>query len=600
MTTVVVPAVLRPVVCVIDHLCRSEAVADAARAGHYTHAGVTLDLGRRPDWLHGGLPHDEEWRIEFVKLYEGLDLAHAYVATGDRDHLAAWEDLVESFCEQVPVGHDSSDVSARRIQNWIYAWQRAEQGHPGTELRPGLAERLVARLRADVDHLRANLTAERNHRTLELYALLVAALALPDDGRAEADAESAVALLADNARTDLLDDGMQRELSTDYHCIVLRSLLGTVANARAAGLVLPDGFVERVGLACDVALHVQRPDGRTPSLSDGDVGDFRDVLALGAQLLDRPDLAWVATTGAAGAPPASTAATFAVGGLVVQRSGWGDGARAYGDEWFATFDVGPLGDGGHGHYDHLSVELMADGHLLAVDPGRYTYADTPWRRAFKGTAAHNTVCVDGLDQTPYRRGKPKGPTSTASLVSRRSHGDVDAAVGRAVSPCYDAVHTRRLALVRDHGWIVHDQLRAPSTHEYALRWHLPAEALGAVTLRRHPHGAVVRTPHADYLVSGASSVKLERGWVSEEYGVKVPAPVLVARVTGADVDLLTIVVPGRGVRIDTAIAGPSGCFVTVQSPARAALLWPASAAFPVWGDEPRPADDEPVLGEPAW
>lgn len=586
MNVAAAAATLRPVVCVIDHLHRDAAVADAARRGVYTHAGATLELGRRPDWLRGGLPHDEEWRIEFVKLYEGLDLAHAFVTTGERDLLAAWEDLVDSFCEQVPVGHDTSDVSARRIQNWIYAWQRVEQGRPGTALRPGLAERLVARLRDDVAHLRAHLTAERNHRTLELYALLVAALALPDDGTGAAAATEALDLLADNARTDIWDDGFQRECSTDYHLIVLRSLLGAVANARAAGLDLPEGFVERVGLACDVALHVQRPDGRTPSLSDGDVGDFRDVLALGARLLDRDDLAWAASLGTEGHPPAATAVTFGVAGLVVQRSGWGAGARAYGAEWFATFDVGPLGDGGHGHYDQLSVELMAGGHLLAVDPGRYTYADTPWRRAFKGTAAHNTVTVDGLDQTPYRRGKPKGPVSRAELVSRHTTHVVDAAVGRVVSPCYDAVHTRRLALVRDRCWVVHDQLRAPSRHEYALRWHLPAEVRGEVQLRRHPHGAVVRTPYADYLVSGASSVKVERGWVSDTYGVKVEAPVVVARVVGDDVDLLTVVLPGRAVDVDTAISGPSGCFVAFHGSGDGALLWPARALHPEWGSTP--------------
>ena len=36
-------------------------------------------------------------------------------------------------------------------------------------------------------------------------------------------------------------------------------------------------------------------------------------------------------------------------------------------------DAGPIGDGGHGHYDQLSVELVAGGRALVVDPGRFTY-----------------------------------------------------------------------------------------------------------------------------------------------------------------------------------------------------------------------------------
>ena len=129
-----------PVVCVIDHLYRDIAVAEAARLGRFTHAGVELELGRTPDWIAGGLDDDDEWRIEWVKLYEGLDLAHAYTITGQHDFLATWEDLAESFCDQVPVGTDVADVSARRLLNWLYAWRRFGDAPHFAGLRSGLAD----------------------------------------------------------------------------------------------------------------------------------------------------------------------------------------------------------------------------------------------------------------------------------------------------------------------------------------------------------------------------------------------------------------------------------------------------------------------------
>ena len=70
--------------------------------------------------------------------------------------------------------HDPSEVTARRILNWIYAWQRLP------EVSDGSRTALVESLREQARHVRANLTPERNHRTLELYALLIAALALPE------------------------------------------------------------------------------------------------------------------------------------------------------------------------------------------------------------------------------------------------------------------------------------------------------------------------------------------------------------------------------------------------------------------------------------
>ncbi len=536
----------RPVRCLTGQRRRDVAVARDAVAGRFTHAGITLALGRRPDWLYGGLADDEEWRIEWVKLYEGLDLAHAYAATADPEFLHAWEDLVDSFCEQVPVDHDSTDVSARRLQNWLYAWQSFAETPAYDGLRPGLAERLLRRIDTDARHIAGHLTAERNHRTLELYSLLLAGLALGDDGRAE----QSLAALADNASTDVWDDGVHRECSSDYHMIVLRSFVRAIANARAAGLDVPPNLLERVHRGCDVALHLQRPDGRTPALSDGDPADFRDLLEVAGDLLDRPDLAWAGTMGDRGTPPADRSVGFPVGGYYVQRSGWGDRGRAYSDELFGVFDCGPLGDGGHGHYDQLSVELYGAGGPFVVDPGRYTYASdgSGWRHWFKGTAGHNTVCVDGLDQTPYQPGKPKGPVSSAYLLGRCRATGVEVLRGQVHSPAYDAVHTRTIAFVRDDYWIVHDRLRAPGPHRYVARWHLAAAAQGATTACRDATQDIVRTPAGVLVVpAGHGLASLEDGWVSPEYGVKLPAPILAVEAAGhADADLITVLLPGGG------------------------------------------------------
>lgn len=574
---------LRPVVCVIDHLHRERAVADDARHGAFTHAGVRLVLGPTPDWLRDGLADDEEWRIEWVKFYEGLDLAHAFATTGDRSYVDAWQRLVLAFAEQVPVGHDSSDVSARRIQNWIYAWQRMAAVDADV-LAVDVAAAVVARLHLDVTHLRANLTAERNHRTLELYALLIAALALPDaldvDGQLR---RFAVSELEANALTDLWDDGTHRECSTDYHHIVLRSFLGAIANGREHGILFGAAFLERVEAAATWAMHVQRPDGSIPSFSDGDNGRFTDVLALAAELFDRDDLRWVASGGAMGRPPRTTAMTFPTGGYVVQRSGWGT-ERPYRQERFALLDCGPLGDGGHGHYDQLHVELVDGERVLAVDPGRYTYADGPWRRWFKGTAGHNTVTVDGQDQTPYRRGKPKGPTSQARLEGRATCDLVDLVVATVTSPSYNAVHTRRLAFCAAEYWVVHDVLRAPSSHRYELRWHLAPEAFDSVRVETRGRLRTVVTAHARFAIAGADEVVIDEGWVSEEYGVKRPAPVITARVTARDADLVTVVLPGTGGRVMHADADDAGCVVGVADVAGVGdrldvLMWPTAPAL---------------------
>jgi hypothetical protein len=565
----------RHVHCVIDHLYRNVEIAEAARLGSFDHAGVVLDLGRDPDWIGGGLADDKEWRIEWVKLYEGLDLAHAYTVTGERDFLTTWEDLVGAFIDQVEVGHDSSDVSARRLQNWLYAWRRFADAPHFDGLRPGFVERLAGRIAADAAHLREHLTAERNHRTLELYALLIVGMSLPQDDHELAT--FALDELGANLHTDVWADGVHRECSTDYHCIALRSFLGGIANARMAGLPLPDGYLERVSLALDFALHIQRPDGLIPSFSDGDTADFRRLLAFGAELLGRDDLRWAATLGTAGTAPTRRDVTFDVGGYLTARSGWGDGGTAYADERFMLMDAGPLGDGGHGHYDQLHLELYGNGHQLVVDPGRYTYADNPWRHWFKGSAGHNTVTVDGLDQTPYRRGAPKRPTSEARLLRRSTVGALDAIEAMVTSPAHDAVHTRQVVFPGRDYWVIHDRLDAASHHRYEARWHLPIEADRHTTVVRDAHQTTVVFPGGRLVFPAGLDVALEDGWVSPTYGVKHPAPVVVARTHGTCADILTIVSPGADdvVLDDRTSDGVLGCLVH-RAGAADVLLWSAN------------------------
>jgi heparinase II/III-like protein len=529
----------RDVFCIIENAYRDLSIADNVCEGVFTIAGQTLRLGTKPNWFATVLPEDDEWRIEWHKFYYGLDLAHAFAVTGKTKYRQAWKQLVQSWIPQAPVGCDSSDVAARRIQNWIYAWNAFTRER---EFGADFENQIIARLAAEVRHLRAHLTPERNHRTLELYALFIAALALPeiDDDLLE----FAIAELHRNLLTDVRPDGVHREQSTHYHMIALRSFLGARENARRVGLEFPAGYDERLEKACEFLLHIQRPGGLIPALSDSDTGNYSDLLELAASIFNRADFLYAATAGRQGRPPAQTCMSFSDGGYFVQRSGWGEGAK------YLVFDCGPIGDGGHGHYDLLNIEIAANGRPLIVDPGRFTYAEAD-RRNFKGTAAHNTVCVDDLDQVRYQRGKPRGPLAQGRLLERFTTPGLDVLCGEVRSPEYEAIHTRRIFFVAGEYWLIVDSLRGSVPHKYDLRFHLTAEALNHCT--RIARG--IRTPDMVLLslsVSGERvateghpySCSLTHGWISPRYGIRQSAPVVSFVSTGeANTDFYTLIAP---------------------------------------------------------
>jgi hypothetical protein len=532
----------RPVYCLLGHRLGT-AVADEACRGRFTELGITLELGVEPDWIGGPFPPDEEWRIAFAKFYVGLDLAGAFRFTGREQYLSTWERLVTSWIEQVPLGSESTDTVARRALNWVYAWNEFASAPGFVGLPHGLDLLVADSLAAQIDWLRSNLTRARNHRTLELYALFICALALPE---LDSDGELlafALAALDDNLNRDFRPDGVHVEASTHYHLIVLRSFLGVRVNAVRFGLALPDGFDERIERALEFALHCHRPDGEIPALSDADGGSYASLLALAGTQLGRSDLVYAATRGECGTPPLACNVSFPHGGYYIQRSGWGERER-YEDERFLIFDCGPIGDGGHGHYDVLSVELAAGGRSLVLDPGRYTYheGEPNLRHWFKGTAAHNTVCVDGLDQTAYRRGKPKGEVAQARFLGRIRRPGLDVVCGQVVTPIYDASHTRRVLFVAGEYWVFEDRLTAEQPHRYDLRWHLGPDAHGRVELNEQ--AGTVRAPAIALLFWPQVELSLEDGWYSPSYGVKNAAPVIsAARESVVDATFISAAVP---------------------------------------------------------
>lgn len=532
----------RDVFCICENAHTDLALADDVCDGVFTCAGLKRQFGIPPGWATTQLPEDEEWRIEWYKFYYGLDLAHAFAVTGDQKYRDTWRQLIQSWITQMPAGCDSSDVAARRIQNWIYAWNAFSKKE---SFEPQFEDEIIRSIAAQVSHLRNNLTAERNHRTLELYALFIAALAVPEINN-DGLLEFATAELHRNLLTDVKPDGVHREQSTHYHAVALRSFLGARENAKCFGLHFPASYDERLKKACEFLLHVQRPDGLIPALSDADTGSYSDLLELAAFIFNRSDFLYVATASALGEPPAELCPSFPDGGYFIQRSGWGDNETKFSDEKYLVFDCGPLGDGGHGHYDLLNIEIAANGCALIVDPGRFTYVedDAQWRRYFKGTAAHNTVCVDDLDQTPYRRGKTKGAVAQGRLLSRITTLEFDMLCGEVHSPVYDAVHTRRIFFIAGEYWLIVDSLRAAIPHKYDLRYHLTAIDRNHCRFFSSPQNCGIRTNEFVLLFEPHRQPVLNQGWMSPYYGIKEAAPVVSVIANGCkDTDFFTLIAP---------------------------------------------------------
>ena len=359
------------------------------------------------------------------------------------------------------------------------------------------------------------------------------------------------------AECQVRPDGVYFEQSLYYHVYALDFFLHSRLLAFRNQIEIPKTFDTTLGKMLNV-LQALSQAGPAESFGDDDGGrvfnprrnrseHLTDPLAIGAILFGREDLKtsaslteealWLYGERAASffvensCRPRPKTACFEASGIYVMASS--ENCRHQ-----MVIDAGPMGAGraGHGHADALSATVCLDGRRWLIDAGTFCYvANDHERDQFRGTAAHNTLRVDGLDQAT-----PDGPFGWHSLPSvhteRWVHGttfSLFAGSHNGYSRLPDPVQHRRFVF-HLHGafWLVRDVVEGRKQHRLETSWHFA-------------HDLQVDDVDGSYVAfnpefSGNNAVRLalvphqDSGWrwdlgrteISPAYGMKVPAQVL--------------------------------------------------------------------------
>ena len=482
------------------------------------------------DW-HANPSSDIEWLISLHKFYYAKDLGAAYAFSKDERYAHKWVTLIESWIDQVPLGFIDAQVTGRRLQQWIQSFHNFVQGRHSSSVEADFLVKFLGSIHDQALYLTENLTEEGNHRTIELYGIFLVAVLFPELRNADRLLAFAKREILANLRQDLLPDGVHSELSTEYHHTVLENYLRVRRLATLNQIALPEGFDALLKQALQFSLHVHKPDGFIPAINDADWKSFLSVLKKGHECYPDPHLLYVISQGTEGLPPPSRSVGFPDSGYYILRSDWKD--LAYKEALYFFFDCAAVGTGTHGHYDALNFELAAYGHSLIVDPGRYTYSESGndginWRKAFRATAHHNTIVVDGKDQTAYRLNNSAKPQAKAVMKEFTTASGFDFIHGLVTSDQYPVIHERSVFFLHPEYWIIADRLEAEGLHSYDLRFHLHPRALGCTDLHLGTETTTVFSPNLILAqpTSKAVSVNLEAGFVSPSYGVKEKSPVI--------------------------------------------------------------------------
>ncbi|MEU5000491.1 alginate lyase family protein [Streptomyces sp. NPDC021622] len=567
-----------------DAAKRLIAEADRLMYGHAEYFGVVRDdlvhpdwwcdpkTGRRAPWGYAfDVPYRNEEAVGDIKQIWELSrhqyltvLAAAYAITGDEryaervaEHLRSW------WAANAPLRgvHWISGIELGiRLLSWVWI-RRLLDGWPGAA---GLFEGNPVALNQIWHHQRwlaafpSRGSSANNHVIAEAAGQFAAACAFawfPSSPRWRADA---LRSLERHLRGNTFDSGLNRELATEYHGLVLELGLAAVAEADAAGVPVPASIRPVLLRMTDALAAVVDNRLRPPRQGDADDGHglvvdgtgtdrWASLLATGDAVFGRLDW-WPGVTGTdvrtpllaalikptepAAGRPASRPAHFADAGLTILRGP---------EEIWCRCDGGPhgfLSIAAHAHADALSVEVRHDGVDVLADPGTYCYHGQPlWRQYFRSTIGHNTLELDGGDQSVS--GGPFLWTRQA-----RSRVLVADAVGDGVAKWaaeHDgyqggSVHRRRVELTPAKQELrVVDEVRGPR-RDVRLAFHLgpaiAADLVGnqaALSWIRDGEGrsAVLDLPGQLSWRAHLGETDPPLGWYSAGFGRKEPATTLV-------------------------------------------------------------------------
>ena len=521
------------------------------------------------DWHINPTPDKyKEWTWQLNRFDSVMPLGEYYVATHDEAAVPVWIDLVDSWIDQSPVPDQS--VGAHATDNWrtidaccrVGNWDRL---FPAFLSSPQITDDFITRYCISMwEHgwrLRTH-TTSGNWLLGELDALMQISTFHPYFKEAKEWGPYARRRRNEEVLNQFYPDGFHYELTTAYHGA---TTLGSIALRKfymKFGPEPPTNLTERIERMFDVYVRICRPNRKTPSLNDGEEAPIAQWCGFGASLFpEREDFKWLASGGRAGTKPDFLSYAFPYAGALIFRDSWDrDGIWAY-------MDASPYGHG-HQHEDKLNFLLDAYGRAMLIEGGNYIYDQSPMRKYALSTRSHNTIRIDGLDQSQWRtyrwRNEDINKKADYEFETTSGRDRARASFKAGYGPRgLKATHDRTVLFMKEFEgltpfFVIVDRVTAPDEkqHKFEILWHCEESDLSITNSTFTADfgkgvGLFAATSAADASITDKKGQKKPelQGWkplwiVEPHEDCPIPTPVIEGTFTGAR-RIVTVLYPYR-------------------------------------------------------
>jgi len=540
-----------------------------------------LVFGKSLNYRDAKLVGDIKYLWEPNRHLQLVRIAQAYALSRDRRYLVGLAKQLNSWFEQCPYlmgpNWTSSLELAIRLINWSIVWQLIG-ARQSLLFQDAEGQQLLARwLQSVYQHchfIRGHMSrysSANNHLIGEAAGLFIATLTWPYWCDSQSWKRYAFGILEVEAIKQNATDGVNLEQAISYQQFVLDFLILAGLAGKADNANFSSDYWQRIECMLEFIASMMDVNGHLPMLGDADDGyvvalapqadfcPYRSLLTTGASLFNRPDFFQKSkkvddkTCWLMGNVAAKFSENMMKKAIFATRRHFNEGGYYLlgtdfdsANEIRCVVDCGPLGYlsiAAHGHADALSLSLFAFGKEFLIDPGTYAYhTKKAWRDYFRGTSAHNTIRVDGKDQS-----EPGGNFMWLHKAHAHCGEWMDDESGQMITARHDGYHQLSDPVTHERQVTFHQQLRrlvivdrllCRGSHSIERFWHF-SEACEVsinntdVFVSNQGKSIIMRLSanHVNDVKVYKGSESPISGWVSRRFDDKTPTTTVVESIT---------------------------------------------------------------------
>ncbi|MFD1631311.1 heparin-sulfate lyase HepC [Pseudopedobacter beijingensis] len=518
----------------------------------FVHKGYGyFDFGKDINWQYWPIK-DNEIRWQLHRTYWWIPMGLAYWSSGDEKYAKEWTLQYLDWIKKNPLGLSK--------ENDRFAWRALEVATrvqdqtamfnmfiSSPHFTPEFLMAFLNNYNRHAEYILNNYSDKGNHLLFEAQRMIYAGAFFPEFKEAATWRKSGIEILNTEIKKQIYDDGLQIELSPNYHTATINIFLKALRMTQLANLdnEFPSSYKETIEKMIMAQGDFSFPDYTYPMFSDAKLETKSSMLKNYKDWLQvfpkNKVIQYYASNGKKGEAPNYLSSALKDGGFYTFRNSWKDTATVM------VLKASPPAFW-HSQPDNGTFDLWVNGRNFMPDAGAYVYGGDEeilkLRNWYRQTRVHKTLTLNNENMD----------TCDAKLIKWNTSDNLDILVYK--NPSYKNLdHIRTVLFVNKKYFVIFDSAEGEAKGNIGVHFQLAENCNPSYNTQEN----AVSTGYKDgnnLLVrnfnTGKARFVMEEGKVSYSYRQEAQRPAFVFEQDKKDakaVNFATVLYPFTGSKV---------------------------------------------------